>query len=152
MRAPSYLPLPDLPTLLAGEDRHRLRRRHRLILVQRERWIEELVEPRARDAEGRAALVVVEKKETGEEAPGAHHLRDARAPVGPAAARERTEKRALIDEVEGCLVEREEIRLPYGQRKPARAAERRLREIDAEHVVAVFREVLHFVAGAAAGN
>src|SRR5258705_3134128 len=128
MRAPSYLPLPYLPTLLAGEHRHRLRRRHRLVLDQREGGIEQLVQARDRDAERRPAVVVVEEEETGEQAAGAHHFRDACAPLEPAAARQRAEERALIDDVERQLVEREEIRLPYGQRKLARSLERWHRE------------------------
>src|SRR4051812_2825991 len=150
MRAPSYLPLPHLPTLLAGEHRHRFLSGHLLVVDQVERGLEQRAQSWLRDAERRAALVVVEEEEPGEQAAGPHHFRHARAPLRPAAARQGTEERALIHEIERRLVQREEVRQPYGQRELARAPERRLRKINTEHVVAVIGEVLHFITRAAA--
>src|SRR5207249_3576954 len=112
-----------------------------LILEQAERRLEERTERRHRNAERRAALVIVEEEKSRQQTAGAHQHRDACAPVRPSRPRQGAEKGALVDHVERRLVEREEIGFPYGQSKLARALERRVRKIDAEHVVAVLGEL-----------
>src|SRR3982751_848878 len=104
------------------------------------------MQPHHRNAERRAALVIVEEEKSREQTGGTHQHRDACAPLRPLTPRQGAEESALIEHVERRLVQRKEIGFPYGQSKLARALDRGVGKVDAEHVIAVLDESPDFIA------